>query len=109
MSEEKKKVGRPQKQIDMDLVRKLASIHCTLREIADIIGVDKQTITNRCADILAQGKAEGKASLRRRQFEVAESGNATMLIWLGKQYLGQTDKPEEEDDKNIILPWDMDE
>lgn len=33
-------------------------------------------------------------SLRRAQMKLAESGNATMLIWCGKQYLGQTDKVE---------------
>lgn len=38
------------------------------------------------------GQLSGKASLRRMQFKTAESGNATMQIWLGKQYLGQKDK-----------------
>jgi hypothetical protein len=36
------------------------------------------------------GRMEGLASLRRKQFAMAES-NATMAIWLGKQYLGQKD------------------
>jgi len=36
--------------------------------------------------------AMGKMSIRRLQFEKAKEGNTTMLIWLGKQYLGQTDK-----------------
>lgn len=31
-------------------------------------------------------------SLRRQQIALAEKGNATMLIWLGKQLLGQSDK-----------------
>ena len=30
-------------------------------------------------------------SLRRTQFKIAEGGNATMAIFLGKQYLGQKD------------------
>ena len=38
--------------------------------------------------------SEGKISLRRYQFRQAEKGNASLLIWLGKQYLGQTDKQE---------------
>lgn len=109
MSEEKKSVGRPKADIDMVLVTKLASIQCTLREIADIIGVDKETIRNRCARELELGKAQGKASLRRRQWEVADSGNATMLIWLGKQYLDQSDNPKDDEESNMILPWDMDE
>lgn len=106
MSETTRGPGRPKADIDMVLVQKLASIHCTLREIADIIGVDKETIRNRCGRELELGKAQGKASLRRRQWEVAESGNATMLIWLGKQYLEQSDSPNSEDETNMILPWD---
>lgn len=30
-------------------------------------------------------------TLRRLQWKAAEGGNATMLIWLGKQLLGQKD------------------
>jgi hypothetical protein len=37
-------------------------------------------------------------SLRRAQFRAAENGNATMLIWLRKQWLGQRDNPPHEDD-----------
>lgn len=35
--------------------------------------------------------ADGKISLRRKQFELAMGGDKSMLIWLGKQCLGQTD------------------
>ena len=35
-----------------------------------------------------------KAQLKELQWMVAEQGNVQMLIWLGKQYLGQSDKPE---------------
>lgn len=33
-----------------------------------------------------------KKSLRRWQLEAAEKGNPTMLIWLGKQVLKQSDQ-----------------
>ena len=39
MDEEKKKVGRPKIEIDEDLLLKLASIHCTMKEMVDILGV----------------------------------------------------------------------
>ena len=32
--------------------------------------------------------------LRQKQFEIAMTGNVSMLIWLGKQRLGQIDKQE---------------
>tara|TARA_Y100001963_G_C6497774_1_gene316461 strand:- start:167 stop:364 length:198 start_codon:yes stop_codon:yes gene_type:complete len=35
-----------------------------------------------------------KIELRKKQWEVAMDGNVQMLIWLGKQYLGQRDTPE---------------
>ena len=43
---------------------------------------------------LAQKRKAGFVSLRRKQYELAMAGNATMLIFLGKQYLGQSDKRE---------------
>ena len=52
----------------------------------------ENTITNRFEDIYTKGKEEGKAKLRDVQLKSAMSGNVTMQIWLGKQYLDQTDK-----------------
>ncbi len=37
---------------------------------------------------------DGIISLRRMQFKKAQVGNVPMLIWLGKQYLGQSEKHE---------------
>lgn len=39
-----------------------------------------------------QGRHEGKSSLRRLQWKAAQKGNSAMLVWLGKQMLGQKDK-----------------
>jgi hypothetical protein len=36
----------------------------------------------------------GTRSLRRLQYEAAKTGNVTMQIWLGKQWLGQKDRTE---------------
>ena len=44
-------------------------------------------------EVFKKHSAGGKSSLRRQQFALAMKGNAAMLIWLGKQYLGQADKP----------------
>lgn len=46
--------------------------------------------------IMSKKRAGGKASLRRMQWKSAEDGNTTMLIWLGKNILGQTDKVQNE-------------
>ena len=41
--------------------------------------------------------AEEKLALRKAQWEKAMAGDTKMLIFLGKQYLGQTDSPNEND------------
>ena len=87
-------VGRPKKQIDYELVGKLAMIQCTHTEIAAILGISARTL-NRDAEycrVYEEKKEGGKMSLRRRQWALAENGDKTMLIWLGKQYLGQKDQ-----------------
>jgi AraC-like DNA-binding protein len=84
-------MARPKKAIDADMVRKLAAIDCTIAEIAATLDCSRDTLERRFRDVIDQGREQGKVSLRRRQFELASSGNATMLIWLGKQRLGQRD------------------
>jgi IS30 family transposase len=110
------KRGAKLKWIDWDKVDKMCAIHCTGEEIAAILDVDYDTLQRSCkrekkkkfADYIRQKSSNGKMSLRRRQYSAAMEGNATMLVWLGKNWLGQTDKIEEEDDQqtnniNIIL------
>ena len=98
----KKKMGRPLKQIDKDQFERLCAIQCTEEEIADIMTCSVDTIERWCkrtyeksfAEIYKRYSANGKKSLRRMQFALAEK-SAAMAIWLGKQYLGQTDKIEQ--------------
>ena len=90
------KRGRPKKKIDYELVEKLAYIQCTQEEISSILGISTRTLQRdkEFCRIYKNGMDNGKMSLRRLQWKAAEKGNNTMLIWLGKQYLGQTDKQE---------------
>jgi len=87
-------MARPLKEIDEGLVENLARIHCTHEEIAAVVGCSTDTLVRRFADLIEQGRQQGKTSLRRKQFEVAMSGDRAMLIWLGKQFLGQTERQE---------------
>ena len=72
-------------------------------ECASIIGMKYDTLNAALkrdgnkgfSDYFAQKGANGKMSLRRKQFDQAMSGNSTMLIWLGKQWLNQSEKHEE--------------
>lgn len=90
----KSKGGRPQLEIDPALVERLASIHCPTVEIAAAVGCSVDTLDRRFADVIAKGRENGKTRLRKKQLEVALAGNVSMLIWLGKQMLGQAEKVE---------------
>lgn len=98
---EKKDVGgRPREVIDLDELTKLCALQCTQADIASWFGVSRPTIERRVAEdpefreAMERGYARGRISLRRRQIQRAEAGGDVMLIWLGKQYLGQTDRVE---------------
>lgn len=90
----KGKQGRPKLNITADKVEKLARIHCTIPEIAAVLGCSEQTIRGRFLASLRKGRRKGCRSLRRKQYETAMEGNPTMLIWMGKQMLKQKDKQE---------------
>lgn len=108
-----KKMGGPRKEINPQQLYELAVIQCTEPEIQAVLGISAETFERRrkeskrrlpvflskdteavylpFRDILAAGRAVGRMSLRREQWKLAQAGNATMLIWLGKQLLGQRD------------------
>lgn len=100
----KGKPGRPFKlhpdERTLERVHGLGKIQATTRECADYFGVNEVTwisFKKRCPEVevaYQQGSGAGRVSLRRKQVEEAMKGNATMLVWLGKQILGQTDKQE---------------
>ncbi len=89
-------------EIDWDEFDKLCAMQCTLKEIAAWFNCSPDTIENRCkevqgekfSDYYEKKSAYGKISLRRKQFQIATEGRGSvpMAIWLGKQYLGQSDK-----------------
>lgn len=85
-------MARPRIKIDPVEVEKLASLGLTNREIGIIVGASEATIGRRFASEIDKGRALLNRSLRRKQVEMALGGNVTMLIWLGKNYLGQSDK-----------------
>jgi hypothetical protein len=91
------RTGRPKTEINYDLVEELAQIQCTLDEISSVMGISRQTLTKDelFNELYQKGLQDGKKSLRRKMYQVAMSGNNTMLIWLSKQYL-QMREPKQE-------------
>ncbi len=100
-SKRTKPLGRPLKPpVDYETVDKLCAIQCTGAEIASFLGMHYDTLQYKVrqdhgihfSEYIEQKRAGGKASLRRKQWlKGVDEGNVTMLIWLGKQYLGQSD------------------
>ncbi|MDD5851590.1 MAG: hypothetical protein PUC87_05505 [Galactobacillus timonensis] len=103
-------MARPRKEIDKEQFEKLCALQCTEEEIAGWFSVSPDTIDRFCkrtykerfAAVFDKKRAPGKISIRRAQFRLAEK-NATMAIWLGKQYLGQRDRYEVETNDNDLV------
>lgn len=117
-------------ETDERTFKSLCRIMCTKAEVCSVMRVDSKTLDRlidehfgdevphegaRCtfSDAFRAFSAEGRMSLRRKQFELAMDGDKSMLVWLGKNYLDQTDqraktqeqKPEEpkKSDKAKVL------
>jgi hypothetical protein len=87
-----KSIGRPKKVLDKDVIAKLSQIGCTQEEIGSVVGISARTLQRRYADLVAENKNIGKASLRKKLWEKALKGNEKLLIWLSKQELGMQDR-----------------
>ena len=94
--------GRPSFEIDYEAVEKLAGIQCTQEELASYLGCSVDTLTRdaKFCGIYKSAMSKGRMSLRRHQWRALESGDKTMLVWLGKQYLGQSDRQTLANDKD---------
>lgn len=97
-------MARPRKKIDPEQVKQLAMIQCSNAEMAAVLGCSHDVLERRFASAIKEGREHGKSSLKRAQYKLAMNGNATMLIWLGKQHLDQKDKTEYSgDSRNPIV------
>lgn len=97
--------GRPRIEIDKRQFETACAMQCTEEEIAALFDCSVATVERWCereygvtfAEVYKSKRDKGKISLRRNQFKLSET-NATMAIWLGKQWLGQRDRQEDETD-----------
>lgn len=88
-------MARPIKyDINAKKVEKLASFGNTYPEIAAVLDVSEEILQKSYSTFYTKGRENLKERLRKKQINVALKGNVVMLIWLGKQYLGQKDKNE---------------
>jgi hypothetical protein len=88
-------MARPRKKIDVEQLKKMAGIGLGVKEIAALMDCSEDTIQRRFSHHIESGRERRNGKLRMKQYELAMAGNATMLVWLGKQYLEQADKQEQ--------------
>lgn len=83
----------------LDKAFRLAKVMCGVDEISAVLKLSTKTLYEipGFADAVRRGHEEAKVGLRRAQFKKAiQKQNTDMLIWLGKNYLGQKETIETE-------------
>jgi len=97
-------VGRNKTVIPEEEFLKLAELHCTWQEISDFYTVPVSTLRDNFADLYQKGTTKTKQRLRQAQLKLALNGDRTLLIWLGKNILGQSENPISSESSQV-LPW----
>ena len=101
-------VGRQKIIVPPDEIEHLASLGCTDKEIADYFQVNENTLRYNFSVYLTKGRHQLRTTLRQAQLRHALNGSAALLIWLGKNILGQTDNGLA-GDSTKVLPWTDDD
>lgn len=113
----KNKGGRPKKAFDWDKLDAILQYGAWLVDCADILNVSEDTVDRRIksefgmtfSEYRTKKMSRTRMRLAQKQIEAALAGNVTMLIWLGKQYLGQQDKHEVASTSQIKINIDQDD
>jgi hypothetical protein len=85
---------RKKRDIDPKQVRELAKLGASNVDIGKVVGCSEALIRSRFCEEVELGRAERRNTLHGWQWGAAAKGNVHMLIWLGKNELGQSDKVE---------------
>ena len=91
----------PRVRVRLRDLENLGKLQCTLTEAADFLNCTTHTLSRlfkrdpRALAAWERGRGKGKVGLRRKQMRLANT-NAAMAIHLGKQYLDQKDKVQNE-------------
>lgn len=95
-------MARTKANIDWDRVEQIAMAGANGRQIAAAIGIHYNTLERRCkedlnsdfSEFLQTKREKGDHLLLMKQYDLAMQGDRGMLIWLGKQRLGQRERSE---------------
>lgn len=90
--------GKPSVQWNLKTLEKMAARWLSHEAMADLLEISReclQTALRNNPDVkraIRLGRAKRQDKLLTKQWANADRGNVVMQIWLGKNYLGQTDK-----------------
>jgi hypothetical protein len=101
-------MGRERKPIDWEMVKSMLRIMCTQSEIAGVLGVNIDTLNNRCkkekgctfSDYSKKNRDYGRVSLRRQVWKRSMK-NDSVLIFMSKNFLGMSDRPEGDSEREM--------
>jgi hypothetical protein len=83
-------------QVDPELVLSLAKIYCTQEEIASVVGCSLHTLRAHFSDLVDEGHASARSTLRREMWRNALKGDTQMQIWLSKNWLDYKDRKDDQ-------------
>lgn len=106
-------MARPKAEIDWRKVDSMLEAGCTGTEVSSSLGINPETLYRRCekdnnmgfSEYLAIKRASGDRLIKMAQFDQAvKLGDRGMLVWLGKQRLGQKDKHDVTSNDETVKP-----
>ena len=100
--------------MDEEQVKRMLTCFCSIEDVCKANRVSKTELDAFCREHYGMGAdetadvfaAQGRAMVHAAQVEAALDGNNSMLILLGKQYLGQSDEPEKMRERKEATPLD---
>lgn len=80
-------------------IEKMFGMNCSTEEVAADLGISSKVLLNSAnRDRVERARIRGHerflTEIRQQQRNILKRGDSRMAIWLGKQYLGQSDKVE---------------
>ncbi len=94
----KRAVGRPKREFTADQVARMSQLAlagCQNNTIASMMDIPIETLMDHFRKLLTKKRCERKYNLLKHQNAAAKKHIPAMLIFLGKNILGQTDKVEQ--------------
>jgi hypothetical protein len=88
--------------VDQEILAAYCQVGATQEEVCAILDIDEETLQGACKrqfgcafpEFFKKHFNKTKLSLRRKQVQLALEGHPSMLIWLGKSFLNQSERHE---------------